>query len=294
MPKRIKKPLVKPETRRQWLRRFEEDGESPPQIAKADGYDVRTVRKQIEMAKQEREAREARSVVLRQALEKHYADLVAFAQKLDHDLRTPAGIPLPQKGDRMWTALREHLPRSPIWKGLNRLEHLYNEESRLEKEAENRLFGEVESAGSFEFRQEPRKVGLHADGLTSAILYRLRLMAQIHDKPFPIEKIDATPTSEGLTQISYGGWACASVSSSQEDEAKAFVASLLNGVSGWTEPEGMRRVLSERAKVTEMLSEELATIILRRVVPGRCRYCPIQNGSHREPKEVNDEGSSLR
>ena len=33
MPKRVKKPAVRPEVRRQWFKRFEEDGESPPEIA---------------------------------------------------------------------------------------------------------------------------------------------------------------------------------------------------------------------------------------------------------------------
>ncbi len=51
---RIKKPAVRPELRREWLRRNETEGESPPEIAKQDGYDVRTVRKQIEIERQER------------------------------------------------------------------------------------------------------------------------------------------------------------------------------------------------------------------------------------------------
>ena len=116
MARRIKKPAVRPELRRQWLRRYEEDGESPPEIAKADGYDVRTVRKQIEVERQERERREARSTVLRQALEKHYADLCDFAQKLDLELARVGGSLLMLKNDPMWSALREHLPRSTIWK----------------------------------------------------------------------------------------------------------------------------------------------------------------------------------
>ncbi len=79
MRRRTKKPAVRPEVRRQWLRRFEEYGESPPEISKADGYDVRTVRKQIEYAREERELREARAMVLRNDLERHYSDLCEFA-----------------------------------------------------------------------------------------------------------------------------------------------------------------------------------------------------------------------
>ena len=111
MVKRIRKPAVKPEVRRQWLRRYEEEGESPPQIARADSYDVRTVRKQIGAERQERERRDARSVVLRHALEQHYADLYSFAQKLDLQLTMEGSTLDMMRGDRMWSALREHLPR---------------------------------------------------------------------------------------------------------------------------------------------------------------------------------------
>ena len=71
MGKRTKKPPVRPEVRKDWLNRYEKDGESPPQIAKSDGYDVRTVRKQLQEAQREREIREGRLTVLRKAIEGH-------------------------------------------------------------------------------------------------------------------------------------------------------------------------------------------------------------------------------
>jgi len=111
MTRRIKKPAVRPELRREWLRRNETEGESPPEIAKQDGYDVRTVRKQIEIERQERERREARSIVLRQALEKHYADICTFAQKLDSHITGDTGSLSTIKSEPMWIALREHMPR---------------------------------------------------------------------------------------------------------------------------------------------------------------------------------------
>ena len=42
MVKRMKKPAITPEVRLDWLRRYEEDRESPPQIAEKDKVDVRT------------------------------------------------------------------------------------------------------------------------------------------------------------------------------------------------------------------------------------------------------------
>ena len=115
-----RKPTVPPEKRREWLRRLEQGGESPPEIAKADGYDVRTVRKFLEQEQQDREMREARGAVLRNALERHYADLCNFAAKLNGELDTKDGSLVLLREDPMWPVFREHLPRSTIWRNLDR------------------------------------------------------------------------------------------------------------------------------------------------------------------------------
>jgi hypothetical protein len=125
MAKRIKKPPIRPEKRKEWLGRFEVDGESQPQIALKDGFDIRTVRKQIELAKEEREAREARTLVLRSALEKHYEDLRKFAEKLDSEIRGVANVPPLPDDDLIDGALRQHLPRSPLWSYLAKREALH-------------------------------------------------------------------------------------------------------------------------------------------------------------------------
>lgn len=274
MPKRIKKPLVKPEMRRQWLRRFEEDGESSPQIAKSDRYDVRTVRKQIEVARQEREAREARSMVLRTALEKHYADLVGFAQRLEGALATPWTIAFAERGDRMWSALREHLPRSPIWKGIDRWEHLRTELTRLQEEAVKRLLQESELNSPFKQVSSWDEVGLYVPALRDAINNRLR--KSVERGPVPLGEFRASVRQDGLATVIYGdGGLCATVLPGQEAEVEEFIASLMKQVSDLPELGSMQHALSELQKVKEAVTEELATIQLRRVVPGRCRYCPI-------------------
>jgi len=111
------------------VNRHEQDGDSPPQIAATDGFDVRTVRKQIERARQEREVREARSIVLRNAMEHHYTDICNFAEKLKVAVAGEESISL-LVDDPLWLALKQHLPHSPLWNLLNRrdtlLERLYD------------------------------------------------------------------------------------------------------------------------------------------------------------------------
>ncbi|MFQ5880655.1 MAG: hypothetical protein ACE5IZ_10855, partial [Dehalococcoidia bacterium] len=123
MAKGRRKPAVPAERRREWLQRHER-GETPPQIASKDGFDVRTVRSAIGKAREEREASEAKVLTLRQALEWHFKDLEAFARELDSHVASSSAIPLAARGDRLWGALREHVPKSPLWTGIDRQERL--------------------------------------------------------------------------------------------------------------------------------------------------------------------------
>ena len=269
MPKRIKKPLVKPSTRRDWLRRLEEEGQSIADIAKADHYDARTVRKQTDIGRQERESREARSFVLRQALEKHYSDLLSFAEKLDTGI-IQSSLPMGIRDDRMWTALHEHLPRSPLWKLIDKMERLNDEIRDIEKKAEQRLLDKVKEEGSFKPVSQPAEPGLYDKALLVAMLYHLH-----ENPPCMLLDISTSPISELLTTVNYERWPCAVVSTDQVDKAKRFITNLMTQVCQWPEYEELRKTLSARTKVTSAIREELATIILKRVIPGRCKYCPV-------------------
>ena len=269
MTKRSKKALVKPVMRRDWLKRFEEEGQSVAEIAQADHYDARTVRKQIEIARQERESREARSFVVRQALEKHYADLLSFAEKLDSGI-IHSSLPMGIKNDRLWAAFHEHLPRSPLWKLIDKTERLNDEVQDIEKKAEQRLTDKVKKESSFNLVFQPGVPGLYDQALLGAINYHL------HDNPpRALLPITLSPLSETLTTVNYGGWPYAAMPTTQIEKATEFIRSLMTQVCQWPEYEELRKTLSERNKVTSVINEELVTIHLKRVIPGHCKYCPV-------------------
>jgi len=132
MPRRkIETPL-----RGEWLRRCEE-GHSPSRIARDDGYDIRTVRKHLQLAEEERNRREATAALIRTALERHQADLLGVVQAIrkimplypetgplgvDLDIQLSEASPLKYK---LLEALRkEHLPRADLWKAIRKWEGL--------------------------------------------------------------------------------------------------------------------------------------------------------------------------
>jgi len=271
---RIKKPAVRPDLRRQWLRRHEEDGESPPEIAKADGYDVRTVRKQIDIECQERERREARSIVLREALEKHYADLCSFAQKLDSHVTGETGSLLTLRGEPMWSAMREHLPQSTLWKNLDKREALQEEIRNVDKDLRRPLESLVGDKARLKFPASPAEIGLSAgiiDALVSHFIFTARGEVGLDKRT----DFRLTPVDQVTTLIEYGSYTIGKVPNDRVAEVKDLFLALLSEVITREEHDEMSRLFTALDRVQRELHDALLTIILRRIVPGKCRYCPL-------------------
>ena len=266
-----KKPLVKPSMRLEWLRRLEE-GEPLYKLAKSEGFDVRTVKKQTEMAIEERDAHEARLGVLRQALEKHYADLVTLVDRLDSAVMQ-SSLPMGIKDERMWSALREHLPRSPLWKLFDKMERLNDDIRDIEKRAEQRLWDEVRKDNSFKSISQTgaAEIELHDAGLLGAMSYHLH-----QNPPITIPNITISSiVSDDRTTLYCEGSDCASVPTGQIETAREFITNLMAQVCDWSEHEELQKTISIRTKITGEIREELAILIFKRVFPGHCKYCPI-------------------
>ncbi len=199
MPKRSE---IVPAKRREWFKRFEEDGESAAEIARDVGYDVRTVRKQIELTRQERESREARSTVLRQGLEKHYDDLILFAKKLDAGILA-SPIPSDVKNDRMWRALYEHLPHSRLWKMIGNIDKLNDRVRDTYQRAEERLRAKVTKESSIGLVSRPGEIGIFDNALTGAMNYHLEA-----NDPCPLLEFTTSNINKGLVEVHYGAWSC--------------------------------------------------------------------------------------
>jgi len=278
MPKRIKRPPVLPEQRWDWLRRSEED-ESVPKIASNDGYDVRTIRRHIELAKQEREVKEARSTVLRNALERHYEDLCSFADRLDPQMARNITNPSSSTDDNfMETALRQHLPRSPIWS------YLINRRNLQEKYTD--LLMEVKERIEQTTRAEQRLNPLLSAGLSEVVRGIIIALAfQVEQWSFGIPGLNvrnnlrAEPAGEGLVQLCYG-FSRMDIVKSEEVEGylntlREIIEYLEQDIANWEVYINLRKTNEEISRLSQKLHEELAVIRLRRIVPGRCKYCPL-------------------
>jgi len=274
MGRRSRKPPVKPEVRRAWLRRYEEDGESPPQIAVADSFDVRTVRKQIEMARQEREVREARSTVLRNAVESHYRDLCKLAEELDTEIKQDNIIPSQLKDSRMWSALREHMPRSPLWKKLGRWDSILEEIANLEDDIGEQLRGEIEADSRLnKILAAGENAGI--PGIVAALDFQGESWAQGRRGLDIKDNFKVEPVGDGVVNVSYGAF---KLDKAKEEHAAIIREVLIDFESkiiSWELYKKMQKSFTELESLKRGLRDELAIVTLRRIVPGRCKYCPV-------------------
>jgi len=278
MVKRKRKPPIRPEIRRDWLRRNEEDGESPPQIAVKDKYDVRTVRKQIDMAKQEREAREARSAVLRDALERHYDDLRKYAENLNHEISGSGNASSSADADLIEAALRQHLPRSPIWGYLSKWKN-----SQLKAEEEHKTLDKaIEELVKSDQRLVPLiDAGLKGvvPGIIAVLVAETTQWSNGNIRHTLKNSLVMEPAGEGLVNPRLGFSDMGIMEVVRAEKYVKIIRDVINDmeikVRDRGEYHGLEKSVADIGRLAGKLREELAVIRLKRIVPGRCKYCPL-------------------
>lgn len=276
MSRRTRKNTIKPEQRLDWLRRYE-DGDSPPKIANQDKADVRTVRKHIGMAKQDREVKEARSMVLRNALEQHYRDLCDCAQKLGGQSSGEIVTWTPNF-EYMKTALRQHIPRSPIWGYLSQKDSLQQRIILLTEEVGRKMEEGVKSDSRFSTKltdSEPGPIYSIIDALKSQIQRWAMGVRGLNIE----DNLISEPAEEDLVNLRYGPYQLGKVKESRLQTVREVISKVLQDwesrIKQFEEYRLLEKSFLEHRRIEKNLSDEIAVITLRRVVPGRCRYCPL-------------------
>lgn len=278
MAKRIKKAPIRPEQRRDWLRRQEEQEESTPHIALQDNYDVRTVRKAIELAKAEREMREARTLVLRNAIEQHYQDLRQYAERMDGEVLGTDSSPPSSDNDFIESALKQHLPRSPIWS----LQSKRKELEKKEFEQRQQLKQSVES----NVGRNSQLAALSMDGLSgvipgvaAAIIVEVGIWIEGDDDSSFKDRLVYEPVNAGTVNPRFGlahmGAMDDETARREMPKVRRALDELETRTKDSIEFRDLAKTLVDLKQVDRKLREELAIIRLRRIIPGRCKYCPL-------------------
>jgi len=272
MAKRTKKPPVKPERRQSWMKRHER-GESISDIAVNDQFDARTVRRHIEQAKQEREIKEARSIVLRNALERHYGDLCDYAEKLIAQASGQKALESP-RDEYMQNALRQHLPRSPIWGYLKQRDSLQERIDQFMQEAGMEIEKVVRSDSRLSAGLDASEIGV-VPGITIALKFQIEHWAQGGQGLNIEDSLISEPAEEGFVNLRYGFSQMGKVNEEHITLIGEVLLDWESRIRHWEEFEKLKKSFTELRRVEKNLTQELTVITLRRIVPGRCRYCPL-------------------
>ncbi|MFC1949031.1 hypothetical protein ACFLW0_02545 [Chloroflexota bacterium] len=272
MGRRIKKPPVKMKERHDWLQRSKQ-GESSPQIAKKDGFDVRTVRKQIALAQQEEEVHEARVTVLKDAITSHHKDITSFVEQLASEVVSEKSISQAMKDNPMWLAFREHIPRSPLWKYFERFEDKLEEITVSKNDFISTIHDEIHSNPELlrMINSDEKTVA----NISNALLFQAEAQAT-KQTVLNIEKNLEAETSSGETgSIRYGAFYIGVIKEAHLPQFKNSLKKLEVALIELEEYKSLEKNLVELKRLKTTLQSELQIIILRRIVPGRCRFCAI-------------------
>ncbi len=272
MPKRIKKPSVKTETRLEWLKRFEQ-GETPPQISATDSFDVRTVRKHVELARLERDVQQARSSVLRDALESHYRDLLETVRDIEKQMSGEATVSI-EKEQPLMVGLRQHMPRSPLWENLRKWNRVVTELAELQEVIRNNIQQDIEADGRLNGIVSKGANGVipaAVDVLVHQVKKWIRGREGLEiDRDIHLEK-----TSEGRVKMRYGFSHFGEIAEGYVETIKAVIIDFESGLKNRPEYLEMEKLYDKLGRLKTSIGERLTVILLRRIVPGRCRYCPL-------------------
>jgi hypothetical protein len=272
MATRRRKPAVPPGLRSQWLAKYEYQGEPIADIAEAAGYDRRTVTKEIEKAQEDRERKEARSVVLRQAMERHYQDLCNLAERLDA-IVAGSGIGMSDlKNEPLWRALREHLPRAVLWKKLDSWEKALKDLSDIDSTIQAQARAMVEES-AFGYSEVPDAVGF-GPGLLQAVS-RQSEASERGKKGLTLEAdFRIGRAGEGRHTLQLGPFSVGIATAEHLEAARTLLQRVMSGVPAWVDYYEVSRHTEELRRARERVQDDLLEITLKRVVSGRCRYCP--------------------
>lgn len=203
----------------------------------------------------------------------HYQDLIETAKDIQKQVSSQGPV-ASEKHTPLIAGLRMHMPRSPLWENLKKWNQTITELSEGENLIRARLQKEIEADGRLN-----EIVSYDANEVIPAALDIL-----IHQIEQWIRQsgglqmeydIHVEKRAEGKVSMRYGFSVFGEIDESNVDIIKAVLADFERDIRDWPEFLRMENLYSRLGRLQKRISEILTIIFLRRIVPGKCRYCPL-------------------
>jgi hypothetical protein len=267
-----RKPAVDSERRLGWLRRVEA-GEPSTKVAKEETLDIRTVRRHLDMARGEREAAEARSAVLRSALIGHHQAMCDIAAKLRELVRSGKKAEITQpNAAALLRGLREHLRGAPLGKNIDLWNTNLQKLDTLTNQIRTGLAKELAANSQMKsLRPAPELIAAAAEFLTLVANERASEKTDLTVE----DAVTVRQASKGKSTMRFGSGGEPTVDSEAAPVVKDILKDFETKVTQWPKYTELEKLRKKVNSVGDVLDDELTTVILRQVIPGRCRYCPV-------------------
>ena len=262
-------PKIPPVIRKQWLESHEH-GERIDVIANREGRAERTVNDQIRQAQRERRQEQVLAGLLQDAYQRHFEDLLGIAKKLQDGAQKPGREGLLSRTDRrsqmLHSALRSHIPRSRLWRACRAWEDHTQSLNRVRLQVKEQVARVVDST-------LPPKIQDHRDAWIESLYFAIEETAKDQSLDHMGYEMEPKDGTHALKWGAYGNLGPAGDMSSNE-RLREMHLRLREKVTTAPYVDELVEVLRTWTKAREVIEEEVEALLLRRLLPGRCRLCP--------------------
>jgi len=254
-----------------WYKRRQR-GESVTTIAGKAKCDERTVRKHINRVEEQQETAEARTEVYKEVLREHYQDLMEIVKKLAQDVAEENDISI-ALAHPLTEALKEHLPKSAIWSMLETWGQGLDEEKRAQGSLRSRVGEAVTGDSVLTTAYEGGRMDVQ--GMINLVMERLGALPQ-EGKKLDSSLFNVSQTEPaGCNQVKYAGYLIGVVTEKKMKELRVGIEQIVSLFEDFPGYVDLINAQQTKVSLKKPLSDNLTTIIYRKMVPGRCRYCPF-------------------
>ncbi len=266
--KKKKTKSISPQEGRQWLRELE-SGKGITSIAADAESDIRTVKHHIERARELTEEAQAKRDFLVKKIEQHQEDLLAEVVRLQKLIarHAPTGLtPDDPVRKKIFGALLEHTERSPLKKQLDQWQDIFARYSAF-KEIVSSELGDEQSRLVSAIPGEP-------------VLYPWTpAIVEVMESGSRFEELDRTynrdPLDNGDCKVFWNARTLTRLGVTDDQAARVIEAHKEMVTFARKYLPEFQEYRQPFKKLSGQLIEELDVFNIKRVVPGRCRYCPV-------------------
>lgn len=265
---RKRKPKVSQQERRRWNERLQ-NGEGITKIAKGANRDIRLVKKQIEIAQEELQASKVRHDFLLGRMELHQNDLLDEVNRLKAMVNRCTS-PMNPTGETRQVNIHEAFLEHIKFLKLKEMLEIFHDEVMEFQETCESVKTELENKEKKLLKTLPKEIDIYPWTPDLLVAVKTGLPLDESGRTYQKER-----QNDGTFKILWGAGHLTRSSLTEED-AELIIKThqeLLNCASGF------QRVFKDHqgklAESARPITEELDVLLIKRYVPGNCKYCPV-------------------